>query len=43
MSGTITHCRACGAPFGPVFCDLGVMAVANSYLPPEADPAPISV
>ena len=39
MSGTITHCRACGAPFGPVFCDLGVMAVANSYLPPEADPA----
>jgi SAM-dependent methyltransferase len=38
MSGPITHCRACGGTFGPVFCDLGVMAVANSYLPPTADP-----
>lgn len=37
MSGPITQCRACGAPFGPVFCDLGQMAVANSYLPPDAD------
>ncbi|MBC2835810.1 class I SAM-dependent methyltransferase [Paragemmobacter straminiformis] len=35
----LTRCRACGAPFGPVFCDLGTMAVANSYLPPEADAA----
>lgn len=39
MSGSLTHCRACGAPFGPVFCDLGTMAVANSYLPADADPA----
>jgi SAM-dependent methyltransferase len=37
-TGHITRCRACGAAFGPVFCDLGTMAVANSYLPPEADP-----
>ncbi len=35
----VTRCRACGAPFGPVFCDLGTMAVANSYLPRDADPA----
>lgn len=35
----LSLCRACGAPFGPVFCDLGTMAVANSYLPPEADAA----
>ncbi len=33
----LTRCRACGAPFGPVLCDLGTMAVANSYLPPDAD------
>lgn len=33
----LTRCRACGAPFGPVFCDLGTMAVANSYLPHDAD------
>lgn len=39
MSGLLSQCRACAAPFGPVFCDLGTMAVANSYLPPEADPA----
>jgi SAM-dependent methyltransferase len=38
MTGPITQCRACGVPFGPVFCDLGQMAVANSYLPPDADP-----
>lgn len=37
MTGTLTHCRACDAPFGPVFCDLGTMAVANSYLPPDSD------
>jgi SAM-dependent methyltransferase len=36
---TLTHCRACSAPFGPVFCDLGTMAVANSYLPLGADTA----
>ncbi len=37
MTEALTCCRACGAPFGPVFCDLGTMAVANSYLPPGAD------
>jgi len=35
----LTHCRACDAPLGPVLCDLGTMAVANSYLFPQADPA----
>jgi hypothetical protein len=30
---TLTHCRACAAPLGAVFCDLGVQPVANSYLP----------
>ena len=35
----LTDCRACEAPFGPAFCDLGTMAVANSYLPHGADPA----
>lgn len=39
MTGPLTHCRACNAPFGPVLCDLGTMAVANSYLPPDADPS----
>lgn len=39
MTGPAMTCRACGAPLGPVFCDLGTMAVANSYLPPEADAA----
>lgn len=34
----LATCRACAAPLGPVFCDLGRMAVANSYLPPDADP-----
>ncbi|MDR0809225.1 MAG: class I SAM-dependent methyltransferase [Gemmobacter sp.] len=34
-----TLCRACSAPLGPVFCDLGSMAVANSYLPPTTNPA----
>lgn len=37
MMGQQTTCRACGAPFGPVLCDLGTMAVANAYLPPDAD------
>lgn len=37
QSEHLTHCRACAAPFGPSFCDLGVMAVANSYLPQGAD------
>lgn len=37
QSGQLTHCRACGAAFGPSFCDLGVTAVANSYLPLDAD------
>jgi SAM-dependent methyltransferase len=31
------QCRACHAPIGAVFCDLGTMAVANSYLPLGAD------
>jgi hypothetical protein len=34
-SRPVTACRACGGRLGPVFCDLGRMAVANSYLPPE--------
>lgn len=38
MTTALDRCRACNAAFGPVFCDLGTMAVANSYLPPEADP-----
>lgn len=33
----LSRCRACGAAFGPVFYDLGSMAVANSYLPLDAD------
>ncbi|MEO8242905.1 MAG: class I SAM-dependent methyltransferase [bacterium] len=37
MTGQIHHCRSCGASLGPVFCDLGRMAVANSYLPPDTD------
>ena len=36
-AAAITACRACAAPLGPVFCDLGMMAVANSYLPIGAD------
>ncbi|PTX42672.1 methyltransferase family protein [Gemmobacter caeni] len=39
MADAVTRCRACDAPFGPVLCDLGTMAVANSYLPPNADRA----
>lgn len=44
MSGAraVAACRACGGAFGPVFCDLGTMPVANSYVPPEraAEPEP---
>lgn len=42
MSGAtrITACRACGARLGAVFCDLGTMAVANSYVPPDRADAP---
>ena len=38
----VTACRACGGRLGAVFCDLGVMPVANSYIPPEraAEPEP---
>ncbi|MCB4822838.1 class I SAM-dependent methyltransferase [Roseicella aerolata] len=37
MSGAraVTACRACGGRLGLTFCDLGTMAVANSYVPPE--------
>jgi hypothetical protein len=42
-SRPITQCRACGGRLGQVFCDLGSMAVANSYVDParaaEADPS----
>jgi len=33
----ITTCRACGGALDQTFCDLGDMAVANSYLRPDAD------
>jgi len=33
----ITSCRACGGALDQTFCDLGDMAVANSYLHPDAD------
>lgn len=36
----ITACRACGAKLGAVFCDLGTMAVANSYVPVDRAEAP---
>jgi hypothetical protein len=35
----ISACRACGAPLGAVFCDLGQQPVANSYLPDLAHAA----
>ncbi|MDO9706982.1 class I SAM-dependent methyltransferase [Paracraurococcus lichenis] len=45
MSGSrpVTACRACGGRLGLVFCDLGTMAVANSYVPPERaqEPEPV--
>jgi hypothetical protein len=37
MLGAQISCRACGGVFGPTFCDLGVMAVANSYPAPDAN------
>ena len=41
-SHPVTACRACGGRLGAVFCDLGSMAVANSYVPldraAEAEP-----
>lgn len=39
----VTACRACGGRLGAVFCDLGTMAVANSYVPPEraTEPEPV--
>jgi hypothetical protein len=39
-SKPVTACRACGGPLGETFCDLGTMAVANSYVPPERADAP---
>lgn len=35
QSQFITQCRSCGSSLGGIFCDLGTMAVANSYIPPE--------
>ena len=32
-----TACRACGGQLGASFCELGSMAVSNSYLAPDAD------
>ncbi|MGG5809212.1 methyltransferase domain-containing protein [Falsiroseomonas sp. CW058] len=43
MSGRshpVTACRACGGALGATFCDLGTMAVANSYVPPDRAGAP---
>jgi hypothetical protein len=39
-SRPVTACRACGGALGETFCDLGTMAVANSYVPPERADAP---
>lgn len=41
-SRPVTQCRACGGRLGQVFCDLGSMAVANSYVDPAraAEPDP---
>lgn len=38
----VTACRACGGALGAVFCDLGIMSVANAYVRPEhaAQPEP---
>ena len=45
MSGArpVTACRACGGRLGLTFCDLGAMAVANTYVPPERahEPEPV--
>jgi trans-aconitate methyltransferase len=41
-SRAVEACRACGGRLRTVFCDLGIMPAANSYLPadlpPEAEP-----
>ena len=39
----VAACRACGGALGATFCDLGAMAVANSYVPPglAAQPDPV--
>lgn len=34
-SRPVLACRACGGALGTVFCDLGSMPVANSYVPPD--------
>ncbi len=39
-SEPVLACRACGGALGETFCDLGTMAVANSYVPPERANAP---
>jgi hypothetical protein len=39
-SKPVTACRVCGGKLGATFCDLGSMAVANSYVPPERADAP---
>lgn len=38
MSGPQPTCRACGGNLGAVFCDLGAMPLANSYVPQGSDP-----
>jgi SAM-dependent methyltransferase len=39
----VLACRACGSALGVAFCDLGRMAVSNSYVPPAqaAQPDPV--
>ncbi len=32
---TVPACRFCGAPLAPLFVDLGMSPLANSYLEPE--------
>ena len=39
-SRPVTACRACGGHLGLTFCDLGRMAVANSYVPPDRAATP---
>ncbi len=34
-AGSTVFCRACGAPLGETFCDLGTSPLANSYVRPE--------
>ena len=35
----VLACRACGAAFGPTFCDLGLHPPSNAYLSRGTDPA----